>query len=137
MQIAVTSQNRKTITEHAGKCRKFWIYDIEGSTIREKHLVELPIEQSFHASHSLAEPLSGVTVLITASMGAGLHQRLVSYGVQPVITMEQNPDAAVAAFLGNKLEQVVIDQAHHCHDHDHDEHHGHGHGHGHGHHHKH
>ena len=29
MQIAVTSQNRKTVTEHAGKCRKFWIYDIK------------------------------------------------------------------------------------------------------------
>ncbi|MCX7144523.1 MAG: ArsR family transcriptional regulator [Proteobacteria bacterium] len=28
MTIAVTSQDRKTITGHAGKCRKFWIYDI-------------------------------------------------------------------------------------------------------------
>lgn len=134
MQIAVTSQNRKTITEHAGKCRKFWIYDIEEGVVKDKHLVELGIEQSFHASHSLAEPLSDVTVLITASMGAGLHQRLTSYGVQPVITMEENPDTAVAAFLGNKLEQVVMDNGQHYLDHD--DHHGHLH-HGHGHHHKH
>ncbi len=134
MQIAVTSQNRKTITEHAGKCRKFWIYDIEEGSVKDKHLVELGIEQSFHASHSLAGPLSGITVLITASMGAGLHQRLTSYGVQPVITMEENPDTAVAAFLGNKLEQVVMDNGQHYLDHD--DHHGHLH-HGHGHHHKH
>lgn len=130
MQIAVTSQNRKTITEHAGRCRKFWIYDIEEGTVKDKHLVELGIEQSFHASHSLAEPLSGVTVLISASMGAGLHQRLTSYGVQPVITMEENPDAAVAAFLDNKLELVIMDNEQHCHDHD-------NHHQGHGHHHKH
>ncbi len=29
MKIAVTSQNRKTITDHAGKCRKFWLFDID------------------------------------------------------------------------------------------------------------
>jgi hypothetical protein len=29
MKIAVTSQNRKTITSHAGKCRKFWVYEVE------------------------------------------------------------------------------------------------------------
>lgn len=27
LRFAVTSQNRKTITEHAGKCRKFWVYE--------------------------------------------------------------------------------------------------------------
>ncbi len=25
MKIAVASQNRKTVTAHAGKCRKFWL----------------------------------------------------------------------------------------------------------------
>ena len=39
MQIAVTSQNRKTITEHAGKCRKFWIYDVEKGVLTGKRLV--------------------------------------------------------------------------------------------------
>ncbi|HAN73627.1 MAG TPA: dinitrogenase iron-molybdenum cofactor biosynthesis protein, partial [Planktothrix sp. UBA8402] len=26
MKIAVTSQNKTSITEHSGHCRKFWIY---------------------------------------------------------------------------------------------------------------
>ena len=60
MQIAVTSQNRKTITEHAGKCRKFWIYDVEKGVLTGKRLVELSIDQSLHASAGqLAEPLAG------------------------------------------------------------------------------
>ena len=49
MQIAVTSQNRKTVTEHAGKCRKFWIYDIKAGRVVSRQLVELGIEHSFHA----------------------------------------------------------------------------------------
>lgn len=120
MQIAVTSQNRKTITEHAGKCRKFWIYNIEDGAITEKRLAELAIEESFHASnHGLPASLAAINVLITASMGAGLHQRLVSHGILPIITMEGDPDTAVNAFLGNKLEKISIDHEHHCHDHGH------------------
>lgn len=121
MQIAVTSQNRKTITEHAGKCRKFWIYDIQQGAVSGKHLIELPIEQSFHASHhQLAEPLASVNVLITASMGAGLHQRLKQNGILPVITFEENPDEAVIAFLKNDLDRQPIDRNHQC---QHDGHH--------------
>ena len=29
MQIAISSQNRKTISGHAGKCRNFWTYSDE------------------------------------------------------------------------------------------------------------
>ena len=120
MQIAVTSQNRKTITEHAGKCRKFWIYEVQEGTVTGKQLIELAIEQSFHASHhQLATPLAGVNVLISASMGAGLHQRLKQNGILPVITLEEDPDAAVTAFLKNDLDRLPIDHGHQCHHHDH------------------
>jgi predicted Fe-Mo cluster-binding NifX family protein len=105
MKIAVTSQNRKTITEHAGRCRKFWIFDIEAGSITSKNLVELPIEQSFHASrHELASPLSGINVLISGSMGTGLYQRLREAGIRPQITTEESPEKAVAAFLAGHLE---------------------------------
>ncbi len=36
MRIAVTSQNRKTVTGNAGRCRRFWLYDIEGKLIKNK-----------------------------------------------------------------------------------------------------
>jgi predicted Fe-Mo cluster-binding NifX family protein len=122
MRIAVTSQNRKTITDHAGKCRKFWIYEVEKGIVGDKKLVELSIEQSFHASHhQLAEPLAGINVLITASMGAGLHQRLMQSGILPVLTQEESPDNAVNNFLENKLDRLPIDQHHHCHEHAHAE----------------
>jgi len=36
MKIAVTSQNRREITRHAGKCSKFWIYEVSDGKIGEK-----------------------------------------------------------------------------------------------------
>ncbi len=117
MKIAVTSQNRKTITEHAGKCRKFWIYDVEKGVVSGKRLVELSIEQSLHASHhQLAEPLAGISTLITGGMGPGLFERLMQSGILPVVTMEEDPDAAVSAMLGNRLERLPVPRGDHGHE---------------------
>lgn len=117
MQIAITSQNRRTITEHAGKCRNFWLYDIEDKQIAGKRLVELPMEQSFHASHSgLPGALSGINVLITAGMGGNLFRRLLDLGVQPLLACEEDPDRAIADFLAGCLLTRSLVLA--CHDHE-------------------
>lgn len=108
MQIAITSQNRRTITEHAGKCRNFWLYDIDAERIAGKRLVELPIEQSFHANHhDIAPPLAGINILITASMGPGLHRRLSERGITPLVTTEADPDAAVARLLSGTPAEIT------------------------------
>ncbi|MFT3849282.1 MAG: NifB/NifX family molybdenum-iron cluster-binding protein [Propionivibrio sp.] len=98
--IAVCSQNRKTVTDHAGKCRKFWVYRIQGGQVVEKKLLELPIEQSFHETPAgEAHPLDGVHALIAGSMGGGLKQRLVQHGIRGLVTDMQDPDEVVAVFL--------------------------------------
>jgi len=102
--IAVCSQNRKTVTEHAGKCRKFWVYQIRGGEVAEKTLLELPIEQSFHeAVAGEPHPLDVVDVLIGATMGDGLRQRLAERGIRGVVTDIESPDEAVAVFLERAL----------------------------------
>lgn len=121
MQIAISSQNRKTITGHAGKCRNFWIYTVECGQVKGRHLVELPLEQSFHASHhEFATPLADINVLITGGMGNGLYLRLKSQGVLPIVTAEENPDEAVRAFLEGTLTALPAVPNNHCHEHDHD-----------------
>ncbi|EIC29959.1 MULTISPECIES: NifB/NifX family molybdenum-iron cluster-binding protein [Methylomicrobium] len=74
MKIAVASQNRKDITGHTGRCRKFWIYRIENGVVAGKELLELPKEQSFHESSPLElSPLDDdVQVLIAGGMGASI-----------------------------------------------------------------
>ena len=104
MKIAVTSQNRKIITGHAGKCRKFWIYEIDDKTILKKSLLELTLDQSLHASHGAGpHPLDGVNVLISGGAGQGLIRRLDDMGIQGLVTPETEPDSAVADFLNGTL----------------------------------
>jgi predicted Fe-Mo cluster-binding NifX family protein len=100
MKVAIASQNRKTVTANAGRCRRFCIYDIESNTIKRKTLIELPVDQSFHATQGKDSPeLQGIQVLITSGMGEGLAQRLKEMGIESVITEETDPDAALAGYL--------------------------------------
>jgi predicted Fe-Mo cluster-binding NifX family protein len=126
MKIAVTSQNRKTITSHAGKCRKFWVYEVENNSVRDKHLLELPISQSFHeCDHDAPHPLDGIKLLISGGLGLALQHRLEEKGIVALATAETDPDNAVAAWLSGSL----IEQAPDAHDvHEYGQGHGHGHG---------
>lgn len=104
MKIAVTSQNRKTITEHAGRCRKFWIFNIDNNLIVDKELLELPKEKSFHEiSPHEAHPLDDVDVLIAGDMGQGLMMRLERKGIKGVVTKESDPQKAVSLYLDGSL----------------------------------
>ena len=130
MKIAVTSQNRKDITGHAGKCRKFWLYDIEHQQVQSKQLIELPLDQSFHevahatTASATPHPLDGIQVLIAGGMGQGLQNRLKHKGIRAVATSETQPDQAVAAWLAGTL--VEIDpESHEGGDHHHDDDHHH------------
>ncbi len=120
MKIAVTSQNRKSITEHAGRCRKFQLFEIEEGRIISKKLVELAKKQSFHeSSPHEAHPLDVVDVLISGGMGNGMIRRLANKGITGIITSQSDPETAVKLYLEGKL------QSEEPHEHSHHEHHDH------------
>ena len=120
MKIAVASQNRKEITGHADRCRKFWIYQIENDAIAIKELLELPKEQSFHESSPLEpSPLDHVQVLIAGGMGSGLARRLQERNIRALITKETNPDQAVKDFLNGALKIEPFEPHEHEHEHKH------------------
>jgi predicted Fe-Mo cluster-binding NifX family protein len=125
MKIAVTSQDRKTITAHAGLCRKFWIYDVDGNQVVSRVLLELSREQSLHECHGDGpHPLDTVDVLIAGGMGSGLVGRLARRGVRALVTSESDPDRAVAAFVAGQLDTLAPQcgegHGHHHHQHHHD-----------------
>jgi predicted Fe-Mo cluster-binding NifX family protein len=114
MKIAVTSQNQRTITGHAGRCRKFWIFNTKDSEISDKELLELPQEQSLHESANQAShPLYQVDVLIAGSMGQGLVTRLERKGIKWAITEENEPEKAVLLYLNGTLKSEAPHQHHH------------------------
>jgi predicted Fe-Mo cluster-binding NifX family protein len=104
MKIAVASQDRRHITGHTGRCRKFLIYQVANEKILAKELLELPEELSFHnSSPNDPHPLDDVAVLINGGMGQGLARRLANKGIMSVITTRKDPDGAVMAYLNGRL----------------------------------
>ncbi len=86
MKIAITSQNKKHITGHAGKCRKFWLLEIIDDEVVTKELIELPKEASIRETGQLPEELNGIDRFITSGMGSGMERRLQSLGIDYDIT---------------------------------------------------
>jgi len=117
--IAVTSQNRRSVTAHAGKCCRFWVYVMEGDILTGKSLLELPREQSLHESHGRPHSLDAIDVLISGGMGLGLANRLRASGIEALVTTEIDPDLAVAAYLAGELPQNSVGVEHRSRTHEH------------------
>ncbi len=116
MKIAVASQNRKEITGHTGRCRKFWIYRIEHDSITGKELLELSKEQSFHeTSRFEPTPLDDINVLICGGIGDGLARRLAEKNIKVLVTKMIEPDLAIEAFLKGTLKTEPIERHEHKH----------------------
>ncbi len=125
MMIAVTSQNFRTITGHAGMTRRFLIYEIDeqGKPVESGRL-DLDKMMTMHEFRNKdgSHPLDQMDVIITASAGAGFIQKLQSRGVQVVVTGETDPVQAVIDMQNNQIKPPAPDSCNHGH------HHGHNHG---------
>ena len=133
--VAVASQNKKVIFEHAGKCRNFIIYTINDTTIENKKVLELSKEETLHnTSHSdlntTKSTLLDVDILLTRGIGNGLIQKLASQNVACYKIEESDPDTAINKLINGTLEAVApvsFDKSGcncNCnHEHGHDQHH--------------
>ncbi len=117
MKIAVTSQNFRTITQHAGKTRRFLIFEPEPSSGEAKEIarLDLPKEMSMHEFRGSEHPIFEMDYLITGSGGQGFMRRLANEGVEVIVTGEQDPLTAVQAVIEGKplAPPVPHDHGHH------------------------
>jgi predicted Fe-Mo cluster-binding NifX family protein len=124
MKIAVTSQNFKNITPHAGKTRRFLVYEVNGDGEPvEAGRLDLDKMMTIHEFRGgdAAHPLDEMDVLITGSAGAGFVQRLHSRGVQVVQTGEKDPIQAIADLRNGQIKPINPHSCNHSHHHRHDE----------------
>jgi len=97
MKIAVTSQNFRTITGHAGKTRRFLVFEVEDGKPELIEKLDLPRDMSFHElPHGNPHPVDGVDILITASCGDGFRRKMTERGIALVVTEETDPDVAAS-----------------------------------------
>ena len=105
MRIAVTSQNFRSVTGHAGRARRFIVFAIEDALQpREVERLDLDADMAIHGYDRLApHPLDGMNVLITGGAGEGFVRHLAARGVRVVATAETDPRLAVEAFLAGRV----------------------------------
>jgi predicted Fe-Mo cluster-binding NifX family protein len=132
MKIAVTSQNFRTVTGHAGRARRFLIYDAEpGCEPIEVARLDLPKELAMHEFHSAgAHPIDGADVILSQGFGDGFARRATMRGIVASVTDKADPVEAVKAYLAREQTepQAPAMRSRNC---------GHGHGHAHRHQHRH
>ena len=103
MNIAVTSQNFRTITGHAGKTRRFLIFT---STVEDEWLetdrLDLPKDMSMHEFKGGPHPVDAFDVLITESCGNGFIRKMSNRGIVVVTTSETDPAKAVKIYAAGE-----------------------------------
>ncbi len=103
MKFAVTSQNFRTVTGHAGMTRRFLVFEATGpDEVAELPRLDLPKEMAFHGFAGGAHPIDGVDVLLTASAGEGFHRKMASRGIRVVVTGQADPVQAVREVLAGR-----------------------------------
>jgi len=111
MKIGFTSQNFKTITGHAGKTRRFLVYEVtEEGTVTELDRIDLPKEMSMHNYRGDDHPIFELDLLLTGGCGAGFINRLAQYNVRVVATGETSPAETIEKLL--KGEPILAPQPH-------------------------
>lgn len=101
MKIAVTSQNFRTVTAHAGRTRRFLVYLTKpGGDPVEIDRLDMPKDMAMHEFHrERAHPLDAVDVVIAGSFGEGFARRMAKRGIRAVTTDRTDPLDAVRDFL--------------------------------------
>lgn len=100
MKVAITCQNRKSVSSHAGKCTYFLLFDTAVSMDEAAAVVALPPGEMMHA-RPLAEghPLMAADALISGGIGDGMKRRWQQLSKRTYVSTELDPALALQAAL--------------------------------------
>ncbi len=121
-KVAVSSQNKRTITGHAGKCYHFYLYTIAADGTYTKESLELEKGNSLHdVLHGSTQdhPIYKADMLLTQSIGAGAVQKLALKQVAAHNILESDPDTAIQKLIEGTLQAVAPAEHQHNHEHHH------------------
>ncbi|MBK8321581.1 MAG: nitrogen fixation protein [Betaproteobacteria bacterium] len=104
MKVAVTSQNFRTVTGHAGMTRRFIVFDAAaGSGVAEVTRLDLPKDMAFHGFAGGPHPIDGVEILVTGGAGDGFVAKMAARGIRVVQTGQADPRIAVEEVLRGEV----------------------------------
>jgi predicted Fe-Mo cluster-binding NifX family protein len=121
MKVAISYQNGRNVSGHAGRCNRFKVYTIQDNKIASSEDLEFSDEIVFHnVFHDRVipfneHPLHGIDVIITGSMGSGFVAKMAMNGIKAVGTSERDADKAMGDYLNGTLVMVEPSAHHHHH----------------------
>lgn len=142
-KVAITSEDKQTVSGHVGMCNHFFIYEIDENGTIEKKSLSLNENQilryTFHEdpSENPTNPLFEVDILLANGLGQGAVNNLAAHNVKAHSIREVDPDIAIQKLIDGTLEAYAVGHHNHkegeagcnCgghhHDHDHGHHHHH------------
>jgi|AGTN01.1.fsa_nt_gi Dinitrogenase iron-molybdenum cofactor. len=105
MKVAVASSDFAKVTGHAGRARKWLVFEVDADgAVGQPSRLELESDNVFHyAEDGGPHPLDGVDAVIAHSAGDGFLKNMEKRGIQPVLTAETDPLKAVRDYLDRTL----------------------------------
>jgi predicted Fe-Mo cluster-binding NifX family protein len=105
MRIAIASTDWSKVSGHAGRARRWLVYDVGADRrLTPPERVELPADMVFHNfEDDRPHPLDGIAALIAVSAGDGFMARMTRRGIDARLTAEADPDRAVMEYLDETL----------------------------------
>lgn len=123
MKIVITSQNKRTVSGHAGRATRFVLFTLENGSVISKDLIEVDKENTLHEFFhnprvpGNTHPVLEADVIITGSMGPGFVHHMDEFGIESVMTDERDLDDVVQKYLNGTLSRQMPSGQHHNHHH--------------------
>lgn len=110
LKVAIASQNLKQITAHAGRARKFLVFDVstDGSW-QQGVTIKLPKEMAMHDFAGEHHPLYDMDILVIGGCGPGFVKRMQRHDLEVIITSESSPVQAITALAAGETLPPPID----------------------------
>ncbi len=112
-KIVVTTQNRRTVTGYAARCRNHQVFIVqpERKRIVSCEMFELNRNETwFEIEAGQEHPFDEMDVLITSGMGSGLLAELKGRGIEGFVTTEKDPKQAVKMHLRGTLPLQEVEE---------------------------
>ncbi len=123
MKIAFITDDGKSISQHFGRARYYYVVEVEDGIVKHSETRDKMGHNHFSGEehhhhegqgsgmdaashdkhHRMSQAIQDCEVLICGGMGMGAYQSMQTFGITPVVTQIRDIDAALQAYLSGEL----------------------------------
>jgi len=107
MKVAIPTNDGKTVADHFGRARCFWIAEVDKGVVLSEQLLENSDIDHGHGDHrGLLEILKGVDIVVCANLGMRIYSDLVSSGIPIYMTGSGEIGQSIQDILQGNLRKI-------------------------------